>query len=618
MFKISRLQLRLGVFMFLPVAVLLIGMGLAGFIYARNSLLAEWSEAATLKLQRTAHEVDMRLSRAKEWLKMFHTTGDDPYAVYYQDLIIEQLQKVEGVVRVNLNWADGNRSFEIQKRGLIPFLENSAVDITTPHYDSLVKNETVSLTSDLKTKTGRTVGRLEVVIRFDYLGKAILSSSWRHSDQAYLVDNNGRILLSIGTPHREHLGDNDDQLEVKTLAAMRQKPFGTVIEGGFPTPTKVSGYYQLKEAPWSLVMFAHGKVILAPIVKLQWYYIISGAVFIFLILTLIRLALGRTVFLIQELSKAAHDVSRGHFVTLDPPKSRDEVCELVCSYNTMVLQLEERLQLKEALNLAMEVQQNLLPQVPLQNKHIDVAGRSLYCEKTGGDYFDFFPLPGTNGHQIVIAVGDVVGHGIPAALLMTTVRALLRSRMTQPGSLAEKIMDVNRLLCMDTTVSCDYMTLLVMVMDTAEHEIRWVRAGHDPALVYDPLQDTFEELNGSGMALGIDSEYVYKEYRCFNFTSGRVIAVGTDGIWETENPWEEKFGRDRLRHVLKRHGTHSAQEIMEAVMVDLAAFRQTAPQNDDITLVVVKANSSAKKAAYSENRRQLGTIACSNMPLFQH
>lgn len=589
MFKISRLQLRLAVFMFLPVAVLLIGMGFAGFIYARNSLLAEWSEAATLKLQRTAHEVDMRLSRAKEWLKMFHTTGDDPYAVYYHDLIIEQLQKVEGVVRVNLSWSDGNRSLEIQKRGLVPFLESSAVDITPPHYDSLVKNETVSLTSDLKTKTGRTVGHLEVVIRFDYLKKAILSSGWRHSDQAYLVDNNGRILLSIGTAHREQIGENDDSLEVKTLAAMRQKPFGTVIKGGFPTPTKVSGYYQLIEAPWSLIMIAPGKDILAPIVKLQWYYIISGAVFIFLILTLIRLSLGRTVFLIQELSKAAHDVSRGHFVTLDPPKTRDEVCDLVCSFNTMVLQLEERLRLKESLNLAMEVQQNLLPQKPLQSKHIDIAGQSIYCEKTGGDYYDFYPLPGTNGNRIVIAVGDVVGHGIPAALLMTTVRALLRSRMSQPGSLAEKIADVNRLLCMDTTISCDYMTLMVMMVDTAQGEIQWVRAGHDPAIVYDPQQDAFAELNGDGMALGIDGAYTFEENRRSNFTAGQTIAVGTDGIWESENQEGEKFGRDRFRQCVRRHSRRSSREIMKSILADLATFRRTAPQNDDITLVVVKA-----------------------------
>jgi sigma-B regulation protein RsbU (phosphoserine phosphatase) len=261
----------------------------------------------------------------------------------------------------------------------------------------------------------------------------------------------------------------------------------------------------------------------------------------------------------------------------------------------MVLQLEERLKLKEALSLAMEVQQNLLPQEPLQNKHVDIAGQSIYCEKTGGDYFDFYPLPGTNGNQIVIAVGDVVGHGIPAALLMTTVRALLRSRMTQPGSLAEKIADVNRLLCMDTSISCDYMTLMVMMMDSVKGEVRWVRAGHDPAVVYDKLEDRFEELNGDGMALGIDRGYVYREYRRSNFTSGQLIAVGTDGIWEAENPQGTKFGRDRFRQAIRSYSSRPSQEILKASLENLASFQKTAPQNDDITLVVVKTKSPERK-----------------------
>ncbi len=188
------------------------------------------------------------------------------------------------------------------------------------------------------------------------------------------------------------------------------------------------------------------------------------------------------------------------------------------------------------------------------------------------------------------------GHGIPAALLMTTVRALLRSRMTQPGDLAEKIADVNRLLCLDTTISCDYMTLLVMVMDTAESEIRWVRAGHDPALVYYPQQDAFEELNGDGLAIGIDGTYKFKEYHRSNFTSGQVLAIGTDGIWETENPQGEKFGRDRFRQAVRKYDKRSSTEIQEALMNDLSKFRQTAPQNDDITLAVVKAKAPERKA----------------------
>jgi phosphoserine phosphatase RsbU/P len=245
--------------------------------------------------------------------------------------------------------------------------------------------------------------------------------------------------------------------------------------------------------------------------------------------------------------------------------------------------------MKEALDLAMKVQQNLLPRQPLKNEFLEIAGKSIYCEKTGGDYFDFFPLPGSNGNKIVVAVGDVVGHGIPAALLMTTVRALLRSRMSQPGNLARSIADVNRLLCMDTSISCDYMTLFVMVIDATKRELSWVRAGHEPAIIYDPATDAVAELYGSGMALGIDSDFIFEEYRRSNFTAGQVIAMGTDGIWETESPAGEKFGRDRFRQTISSHGKQASQEILQALMQQLATFRKAAPQHDDITLVVVKA-----------------------------
>jgi len=91
MIKLRGLQQRLALYMFLPVAILLAGMGIAGFIYARNILITEWGEAATLKLQRAAHNVDMRLGRAKEWLKMFHTTGDKNSRTYSNTVVITDM-----------------------------------------------------------------------------------------------------------------------------------------------------------------------------------------------------------------------------------------------------------------------------------------------------------------------------------------------------------------------------------------------------------------------------------------------------------------------------------------------------------------------------------------------
>jgi len=588
MVKLSGLQQRLALYMFFPVALLLAGMGIIGFIYAKNSLLTQWGKAANLELQRAAHQVDMRLGRAKEWLKMFHTADENPYATYIHELVIEQLREIDGVARVDLTWTDSRRALEVAKRGLIPFREGGQLDVTPPRYDAIVENKTISLVSDLKSETGRTVGKLEVVLRFEYLIDTILAAGWWQSDQAYLVDDSGKILSSAKSGHRRQLGENKKELEVKTLEAMKENSYGTVISSGF-FPSEVSGFYRLKEAPWTLIMIAPGKQILASVIRFRLYYFITGTVFIFVILLLIKLIMGRTVLSIKALSDTANRVAGGDFVTLEPSKTKDEVGELIHSFNTMVVQLEERSKMKESMDLAMDVQQNLLPQKPLHMEKLDIAGRSIYCDETGGDYFDFFQFPELGEGRVGIAVGDVVGHGVPAALLMTTVRAFLRSRMAQPGDLAPKINDVNRLLCMDTSHSCDFMSMFLIVIDTINKDLRWVRAGHDPALFYDPVKTSIKELNGSGTALGIDASYAFEEYRLSGWSEGQIIVIGTDGIWETDNPNSEKFGKSRLRQIIRQHSQFSAQEILNAIINALNEFRCTAPQNDDVTLVVVKA-----------------------------
>jgi sigma-B regulation protein RsbU (phosphoserine phosphatase) len=593
MIKLRGMQQRLALYMFLPVALLLASMGIIGFIYARNILIAQWGEAATLKLQRAAHNVDMRLGKAKEWLKMFHTADDNPYAGFIHEMVIKQLEELDGVARVKLTWTDSRRSLAVAKRGLIPLSKGSSLEVTPPRYDSLVANKTVALVSDLKSERNRTVGKLEVVLRFDDLIDTILASGWWQSDQAYLIDDSGNILSSARADDRLRLDQDSTSLELNTLSAMKEKPYGTVVGRGF-FETDVSGFYKLKEAPWTLVMVAPGKQIFSSIIQFRLYYFITAAAFIFGILLLIRLALSRTVFSIKALSDTANKVAQGDFVTLTPTKTKDEVGELIRNFNTMVLQLEERIRLKEDIDLAMEVQQNLLPQKPLQTENLDIAGQSIYCDETGGDYFDFFQFPELGPGKVGFAVGDVVGHGISAALLMTTVRAFLRGQMAQPGSLAQKVSAVNRLLCMDTFESCDFMTLFLVVVDSVKKELTWVRAGHDPAIIYDPSNGSINELQGRGTVLGIDADYTFEEYKLSGWSKEQIVVVGTDGIWETDNPRSEKFGKFRLRQIIRQHSQFSAQEIIDEITVALAAFRDTAPQNDDVTLVVAKARSKKR------------------------
>ena len=598
MIRIKSLQQRLMLFLFLPVADLLIGMGIIGLVYARNSLLTQWREAAVLKLQRAAHEVDMRLSRPLKWLEMYNNTGGEHFDEHTQEWILSQLRQQEGVVKVELDRVDDEsdeRMLQMHLQhhgsqgsmmsGMMQFHRARIAEITPPRYDSLLEHETVSIISELHDANGAKLGQLEVVIRFHYLLENLGATGWWQSRRAFLVDNTGKVLVCTD-PDRRQLGENNDPLELATLKAIKEQTSGTILGQGHP-PNEVGGFYHLEEAPWSVVMVAPGREILAPIVKFRNYYIVGGSTFVLLILLLIRLVTGRTVSSIKDVSSAAESITQGDYSTFLQVKSQDEVGQLRQNFNTMVSQLQERMKLKEEMNLAMEVQQSLLPRKAPEVAGFDIFGKSVYCDETGGDYYDFFEFPelGLMG----VAVGDVAGHGIAPALLMTTVRALLRSRvLMQPENMADAITDVNRFLCIDTSETGNFMTLFFLLLDSGNGEVRWVRAGHEPAIVYDLSTDSFSDLYGDGIALGVDETWSFEENRQELWSNSQVLLIGTDGIWESENPQGEAFGKKRLREIIREHKYQSSQEIVHAITEGLANHRQTAPQQDDITMVVIK------------------------------
>jgi sigma-B regulation protein RsbU (phosphoserine phosphatase) len=461
-------------------------------------------------------------------------------------------------------------------------------DITPPYFDSSLGSKTVSLVSELKDQNDRTVGKLKVAIRFDDLVDAVESTGWWKENKAYLIDNAGNILTSNLDSPVKKLGETGSSLERATLNAMIALPFGTVFGQGFP-PKEVSGFYKLQEAPWTLVIVTPGAEILSRIVRFSVYYVVAGSAAILIILFMIRFVTSRTVFSIKAVSSAARKVAGGVYDVSLAVKTQDEVGDLIHSFNTMVLQLEDRGRLKYALNLARVVQQNLLPEKAVRFESIDVAGQSIYCDETGGDYYDFLEFPEQGKGKFGVIVGDVSGHGISAALFMATVRALIRSRMIQSDDPSKIITDVNRLLCIDTAQSSNFMTLFFMMLDVANNEVTWVRAGHDSAILYDTAADEFMELGGEGIALGVDEKRSFKEYSLNGLHNGQVILIGTDGIWETENERGERFGKDRLREILRRNSRGSAEKIIQAITDNLVAFRQNATQTDDVTMVVIKA-----------------------------
>lgn len=243
---------------------------------------------------------------------------------------------------------------------------------------------------------------------------------------------------------------------------------------------------------------------------------------------------------------------------------------------------------KKALNLAAEVQKGLLPRKAPHIPGLDVAGRSVPSELTGGDYFDYFEPVYPDRPVLSVAVGDISGHGVDAALLMTTARGFLRMRAGQPGSPSQIVTEMNRHLAEDLYGSGRFMTLFYLRLDATEAKAVWVRAGHDPALIYCPVLDTFTELGAdAGLPLGVERERIYSEERG-GMQPGQLIAIGTDGIWEARNADGEMFGKERFKTILREQAKGAAKEIVDAVFEAVRDHSGGAKLEDDVTLVVIK------------------------------
>lgn len=246
-----------------------------------------------------------------------------------------------------------------------------------------------------------------------------------------------------------------------------------------------------------------------------------------------------------------------------------------------------------ALELAEEVQQNLLPKDVPDIKGLDIAAKSIYCNKTGGDFYDFLNVSQDSDNKLCVVVGDVSGHGIAAGLLMATARALIRSRSAQPGDLSQIVTEVNRNLTLDVYETGRFTTLFYLIVDPLKQLLKWVRAGHDAALLYDPANDRFENLYGSGLALGLDENYPYEENEWKGLATGQIIYIGTDGIWEAINSEGKRFGKTPIKEIIRQNAAASADEILNAILTALNRFRQGLELEDDVTLVVIKITEDA-------------------------
>jgi len=288
----------------------------------------------------------------------------------------------------------------------------------------------------------------------------------------------------------------------------------------------------------------------------------------------------------HDILTVLHQIKNGGLNRRVRVVSNDEIGYTGDAINEMAAGLQERERMRRSLSLAREVQQSLLPSKAPLMPGLQIVGTSLYCDETGGDYFDFIELERSGFRKLAAVIADVSGHGVSAALLMTSIRALLHARTILPGGPRQIVRFLNRQISLDTDETGQFVTLFYLEVDPQTRTLEWVRAGHEPAYLYRPQADRFETLDGQGAALGIESGSRYAVNRSFGHP-GDVIVLTTDGIFETRRR-QEMFGRQRFMEIIRRNHHLNAAGIRDAVLETIDDFRGRTPQEDDVTLVVIK------------------------------
>jgi phosphoserine phosphatase RsbU/P len=290
---------------------------------------------------------------------------------------------------------------------------------------------------------------------------------------------------------------------------------------------------------------------------------------------------------LTTLVRAAETIGTGDLdVTVDLGPLH-EFRRLSQALHKMLADLRDWVRLRAALNLAMEIQRRVLPAAPPAIPGFDFAGYSAYCEQTGGNYYDFVVVDRTSPVRFIVALGDVMGHGLPSALLMAGARTILRNTVTNriaPGTLLTRM---NSILFHDHHGERS-MTMCLASFDVTRAGCDWASAGHDPPIVFDSVDRIFQELEGGDVPLGLKPDTEYGNYHFGPLPRHMIVFLGSRGLWENHSPTGRQFGKDRLKLVIADHAGESAEEIKQAILSSIAEFRGTTPSPEDITFIIIK------------------------------
>jgi serine phosphatase RsbU (regulator of sigma subunit) len=291
---------------------------------------------------------------------------------------------------------------------------------------------------------------------------------------------------------------------------------------------------------------------------------------------------------LRTLTGGVRQLAAGDFRTRVPATSSDEFGQLARAFNQMAQDLErnqalavEQERLHRELELSRRIQTEMLPRAPLRFGASEIKGISIPAREVGGDFFNYFELP---GHRLGLLVGDVSGKGVSAALLMANVQATLRARLPLQSDLAALADLLDRELD-DSTPGGVFVTLFLAILDD-NRELRFVNAGHNPQYVL-RVDGRVERMSSMGLPIGLFGGHGYKEGHV-TLAPGDLLFFYTDGLVEAEDGHGDQFGPERVEAILAEEHAHGIDAVLERIERDVNAFRGAVEPLDDATLMAMR------------------------------
>jgi len=257
----------------------------------------------------------------------------------------------------------------------------------------------------------------------------------------------------------------------------------------------------------------------------------------------------------------------------------------------LMLEIADRVVMKRDLQIAREIQTWLLPGAPPQIPGLAIAYSTRPANTVAGDYYDVFPRPGRTNEEnrVVLAVADVAGKSIPAAMLMATFQASLKTLSTAQVALPELASNMNRYACTNSQGGLRFTTAFLAEYDPVHRTLDYINAGHNNPILR-RASGRIERLDVGGLPFGIQPEVKY-ESATVTLAPAEWLIIFTDGLVEAENARQEEYGEPRLLSAIEAGRTLEPGELLKRLMAELDLFVGNTAQHDDVTCMLLKAES---------------------------